>query len=387
MGSLREVTRAAERRAQRPRAHAASYPGVVAGPARTSSAPSEDRYAWTEPGAHVAAPGLYRIPCPLPHDGLRAVNVYAIEQGSGFALIDSGWRHPATMEALEAGLRALGAGLSDVTTVICTHSHYDHYGLAAHVRDVAGSPVVLGRIESRSLDVAIDRDAHRRWLTERNAYLRDHGAEALVELMIARESEAFDSIRARLGSFGVPDRLLDDGDRVELDDRVLTAYVTPGHTRGHLVFLDESSGVLFAGDHVLPHITPSLGFEPFMDGKALERFLGGLARVRDLPASIVLPGHGPVFTDLPGRVDELQRHHEQRLAHCLAIVTDSGGNLSSAAVASELPWTRHLRAFADLDVFNQMLAVIETATHLELLADRGDLDRTVDPAVRYSRPG
>jgi glyoxylase-like metal-dependent hydrolase (beta-lactamase superfamily II) len=315
------------------------------------------------------------------------VNVYAIQQRSGFALIDAGWTHPATVHALEAGLQALGAGLSDVTTVVCTHSHYDHYGLAAHVREASGAPVLLGRVECRSLDVALDPESHRRWVTERNTYQRDHGAAAHVEQIAARESEAFDSIRARLGSFGAPDRRLDDGERVELDDRVLTAQLTPGHTRGHLAFLDERNELLFAGDHVLPHITPSLGFEPFMDGKALERFLGALQRVRSLRAATVLPGHGPVFADLPGRVDELLQHHAQRLALCTAIVTDAG-EVASAEVATRLPWTRHQRAFADLDVFNRMLAVIETATHLELLADRSELARAAERPVRYalSRP-
>jgi glyoxylase-like metal-dependent hydrolase (beta-lactamase superfamily II) len=74
-----------------------------------------DRYAWTEAGPHEVAPGVHRIPCPLPNDGLRAVNVYAIEQRSGLALIDSGWRADATLAALEAGLHGLGAGFADVT--------------------------------------------------------------------------------------------------------------------------------------------------------------------------------------------------------------------------------------------------------------------------------
>src|SRR5690349_19398168 len=162
-----------------------------------------------------------------------------------------------------------------------------------------------------------------------------------------RSEETFDSIRGRFETWVLPDRLLDDGDQIELDDRVLVARLTPGHTRGHLVFHDEANGLLFAGDHVLPHITPSLGFEPAIDGKALERFLAGLQRVRDLPANCVLPGHGPVFNDLAGRVDELRAHHDQRLARCLEIVA-RGGIESSASVAAGLPWTRRERAFAEL---------------------------------------
>jgi glyoxylase-like metal-dependent hydrolase (beta-lactamase superfamily II) len=342
----------------------------------------EERNAWTRPGAHLVAPGVHRIPCPLPNDGLRAVNVYAIEQRAGIVLIDAGWRHPDTADALDAGLHAIGRQLADVTAVICTHSHYDHYGLAAHVREVSGAPIALGRIERASLDVALDRDLHVGWMAERRAYLTAHGAAELME-EIDREASAeeFDSIRSH-GEWGAPDLLLHDGAATELDDRVLVAHLTPGHTRGHLMFLDEANGLLFAGDHVLPHITPSLGFEPATDGKALERFLRSLAAVRDLPAGLVLPGHGPVFSDLAGRVDELVAHHENRLGQCLDVVGDRRA-WSAASVAARLRWTRHERGFDELNTFNQMLAVTETVTHLELLADRGRLERATGAQVRY----
>jgi glyoxylase-like metal-dependent hydrolase (beta-lactamase superfamily II) len=343
---------------------------------------ASDRYAWTRRGPHRVAPGVHRIPCPLPDDGLRAVNVYAIEDQSGVALIDAGWRHPETLRALEAGLRVLGIGLADITMVICTHSHYDHYGLATHVRRVSGAPIALGRVEREALAVALDRDLYMRWVARRCVYLEVHGAGALAAWITRQASgEQFDSIRG-VGEWGAPDRLLDDGDRIRVGDRVLSALLTPGHTRGHLAFLDEANGLLFAGDHVLPHITPSLGFEPFMDGKSLQRFLDALRAARHIRADVVLPGHGPVFSDLPGRIDELLEHHEKRLAGCLAILADHEGH-SAASVAAQLTWTRHERTFDELDKFNQMLAVTETVTHLELLVDRGQLKRAPGPIYRY----
>ena len=87
---------------------------------------------------------------------------------------------------------------------------------------------------------------------------------------------------------------------------MLEAKLTPGTRARHLMFIDREAGLVFGGDHLLPHITPSLGFESFGDGKALERFLASLADIRDLPARHVLPGHGPVFEDLRGRVVELE---------------------------------------------------------------------------------
>lgn len=68
---------------------------------------------------------------------------------------------------------------------------------------------------------------------------------------------------------------------------------TPGHTRGHFVHRDASAGVLFAGDHVLPHITPSIGFEPIRTTSPLRHHLASLALMREMPDTPLLPAHGP----------------------------------------------------------------------------------------------
>jgi glyoxylase-like metal-dependent hydrolase (beta-lactamase superfamily II) len=322
---------------------------------------------------YEVAAGVHRIVLPLPGDGLKAVNVYAIEDGDGLALVDTGWRHPGLVEALTDGFGALGATLADLTAVICTHSHYDHYGLAAELRSLSGAPVLLGELERLNLEVALDRDLWDRDKAHRGAQLRLHGAGALAD-PLARADFTFEQVRER-GFVAPPDRWVADGERIALGSgRVLEARLTPGQSRGHLMLLDADAGVLFAGDHVLPHITPSIGFEAFSDGHALGAFLASLAASRALPASVVLPGHGPVFSDLAGRVDELLAHHERRLAACVAIVS-AGGPAPAAEVASKLTWTRHERPFDTLNLFNRMLAT------------RGTLVRVADgEIVRYRLP-
>jgi glyoxylase-like metal-dependent hydrolase (beta-lactamase superfamily II) len=340
-----------------------------------------NRYAWAEPGVYPIAAGVHRIVCPLPNDGLKAVNVYAIEDGDGLALVDTGWRDEGILAALTAGLSALGSSIESLTTIICTHSHYDHYGLSALLSERSGAPVLLGSGERSNLSVALDPAAFARDRAFQYAQLREHGAGALADTLAA-SGFSIERVQAR-GFARLPDRWLADGERVELSERTLVACLTPGHSRGHLMFLDEAAGVLFAGDHVLPQITPSIGFEGFSDGHGLEAFLASLRASRDLPASVVAPGHGPVFTDLAGRVDELLAHHDARLAACVAALAD--GPLTAAEVARVLTWTRRERAFADLDTFNAMLATTETITHLELLAGRGDVAREQgEGIVRYA---
>src|ERR1700704_1715803 len=102
--------------------------------------PAPDR-SWTDPGIFTVAPGVHRIPLPLPNDALRAVNVYAIEDGDGLVLIDSGWSLAQARTDLETALASLGHGLGDVARFLITHVHRDHYTQAIQLRREFGSRI------------------------------------------------------------------------------------------------------------------------------------------------------------------------------------------------------------------------------------------------------
>jgi glyoxylase-like metal-dependent hydrolase (beta-lactamase superfamily II) len=94
-----------------------------------------------------------------------------------------------------------------------------------------------------------------------------------------------------------PDEWLEDGDIVRLESRELRVMHTPGHTIGHVTFHDAEAGLLFSGDHVLPRITPSIGFEPVAAELPLADFLNSLALTAAAPDAAT---HGPV-TESPPR--------------------------------------------------------------------------------------
>jgi glyoxylase-like metal-dependent hydrolase (beta-lactamase superfamily II) len=336
-------------------------------------------HAWEEPGAHLVSPDVFRIPLPLPGDSLRAVNVYALRGDGAVTLIDAGWSRPAAWQALEAGLRQMGAELGDVRTVLVTHMHRDHFGQATAVRQASGAGVILGRGERISLEFILDDAKPDRWAPW-VARLRRYGAGDLLAEFggpPAREDE---------GLWEMPDRWAGDRETIRAADRDLVTIETPGHTRGHLTFMDAVNRLLFAGDHVLPHITPSIGFEPpLVDGLPLADFLSSLRKVRDLAVDTVLPAHGAPFAGLAARVDELLAHHAARLAASLAAL--GSDRRTAFDVARELPWTRRNRTYEELDVFNRQLAVAETAAHLDLLTSEGAVTvETVDGVRRYGAP-
>ncbi|MGP8001297.1 MAG: MBL fold metallo-hydrolase [Streptosporangiaceae bacterium] len=335
---------------------------------------------WTEPGLFTVAPGVHRIPLPLPNDGLRAVNVYAIEAGPDLVLIDAGWALADTGGLLDAALGQIGRSSAGITRCLVTHVHRDHYTMAVILRQRFGTHVALGIGDRPSLASAVDQDQES--LLSNVRLLRQSGAESVIRAL----SEAFGG-RAHEGQrWEYPDEWLKGRASIGLGGRELLAVPTPGHTQGHTVFADQAAGTLFAGDHVLPHITPSVGFEAVRADQPLGDYLRSLRLVLDLPDLRLLPAHGPVGRSSHTRALELLDHHEDRLAACLNRV--AAGEHTAYAAAAALPWTRRGRRFADLDPFNQMLAVLETGVHLDLLAVQGRLARTVtDELISYALPG
>ncbi|GAB3458595.1 hypothetical protein GCM10027436_64010 [Actinophytocola sediminis] len=109
-------------------------------------------HAWTEPGAFAVGRGVWRIPLPLPTDGLRAVNVYAIEADDGLVLVDSGWALDIAKDALAGALATIGRDFGDIRRFLVTHVHRDHYTLAITLRRMFGSKVALGIGEQPSLN-------------------------------------------------------------------------------------------------------------------------------------------------------------------------------------------------------------------------------------------
>jgi glyoxylase-like metal-dependent hydrolase (beta-lactamase superfamily II) len=328
------------------------------------------------------ADGIHRIPLPLPMDGLRAVNVYVIETERGLTMVDGGWAVAEGRERFEKSLAGIGFGFRDITRFLCTHVHRDHYTLASVLAAEVGAHVSLGLGDKPTLDLlhASGEDGED-GEDPTLLLLRAAGAHRIAE-----EWQRFTDGRVPdLSTWGYPDAWLEGDHAIEVGTRSLDAVHTPGHTQGHYVFAERAAGLLFAGDHVLPTITPSIGFEPVPVAQPLGDFMGSLTKVRGLPDLTLLPAHGPVAPSTHARVDQLLEHHEERLR--LSLEALEAGAFTAYDVAGALPWTRHERRLADLDSFNAALASLETKAHLELLVARGLATRSDQDGVAVFNAG
>ena len=329
---------------------------------------------WTTAGTYQVADNIFRIPLALPLPDLSTVNCYAITSGDSLTLVDPGWASSTTERALSESLSDLGFTLRDVEQIIVTHAHWDHYTQALALRKAYGTPVLVGAPERHSIDAFEELDG----VYPRQAMLlRSCDALELASLIDALELEEYE----RDVPFGYPDSWMEDGQYIPVGDRILTVHHTPGHTRGHMVLTDTESGTMITGDHILPRITPSIGFERSPEELPLVSYLESLSHMKSLPDARMLPAHGQVTHSVHSRAEELLEHHRDRLNSVVYQV--NSGRHTASSIAGALTWTRHERTLTELNEIHQMTAILEIAAHLDVLVIQGRLKRTTAAGVNH----
>ncbi len=315
---------------------------------------------------------MFRVPLPLPLPDLTSVNAYLILGADGVTLIDPGWDWAPAESALCDVLRGFGAGPTDVRRILVTHQHWDHYSLALRWSTTYDAELMLGHEERHSIAAF-------------SAMTGVHPTQVgmLVTAGAPRLAGAVDRLQWESHELGIaftpPDRWLMNGDVIDCGGMSIVARLTPGHTRGHMVFDDVARGMVFTGDHLLPRITPSIAFERAPEALPLRSYLSSLKLFLELPQSRMLPAHGPADRHTGDRAQELLDHHRQRLEHIAEFV--AAGAATAFDVATRMRWTRHERSLDDLGVVHQMTAVLEVAAHLDLLATQQVLSRRDEAGV------
>ncbi len=324
-------------------------------------------------------PGLWSIPVPIPDNPLGHTLVYAFETSKGPVLIDSGWDDDRSWDVLVGGLATAGTSIGAVYGVLVTHVHADHHGLSGRVREASGAWIALherdaAMIPKMSVGASTDKQGRADKVTadyrdELAAMLLDAGA-TMGELGAVSPPRAKDSSHRQRRPLVEPDRFLTDGERMDVPGWAVDAVWTPGHSPGHTCFRVPDHGLLLAGDHVLPSITPHIAMSRAdRHGDPLGDFLESLRKVDTPDVHTVLPAHEHRFEHLHARVEEITAHHHHHLAEIDALLAE--GPTSLWAIASKLVWNR---PWDELNLATKRAAINETAAHLRYLVRR---DRAV----------
>ena len=322
------------------------------------------REAWARgvlPPVEQVRPGLWSIPVPMPRNPLRYVLIYALAIPDGLALIDVGWDSEESWRALVDGIAQTGHHVTDVRYAAVTHLHPDHFGLAPRLREVSGAALAMHGADAALLghhspaDTAADEHT---W----NTQLAQLGAPTGI-LAAARVD------LVRLGPGESMDVVLGDGTPLDLPGWDLRAVWTPGHTPGHLTFVDDTHGLMFSGDHMLPRISPNISTVPGELENPLHRYLLSLHATTSMPDGEVLPAHEYRFRGIADRARQLMDHHEERFAEIVAALSVRPES-TAWEISQHISWSRPFDTMSDRLL---RLAVRETHAHLLVLADRGSI--------------
>jgi glyoxylase-like metal-dependent hydrolase (beta-lactamase superfamily II) len=345
---------------------------VSAGEAATAAREEAERAALAE----AAAAGIHRIALPTPFLVGR-VNCYLIEDDP-LTLVDTGPNSGKSLDELEQALAALGHNVEDIGLIIITHQHIDHLGLleilARRSRaDVAAFHLLGPYLHDFSASAAAD-DAFSIQIMLR------HGVPAEVATALGTVGAAFRGF----GSSGPVTQPLRDGDEVHLRDRTFRALHRPGHSPSDTIFFDEQRGIMLSGDHLLAHISSNpllsrpLGPEPAADGDrphALLDYIASMRATREMPAGLVLGGHGAPITDHAGLIDERFRMHERRARKVHGLLEPGPATAFDLAT----------RMWGNVAVTQAMLTISEVIGHLDLLIAEGAVHEDAgDDVTRFS---
>ena len=322
------------------------------------------------------APGIRWLRLPLPYR-LDHVNIYLIENAGGWTALDTGLGDDACKQAWQAALAgplAVPRGGQALKSLIVSHFHPDHVGLAGWLCQRFDLELSMPRPEYLHTLLLQFAPADYGEDVFRPFYQR-HGLSAeATELVLSRGHEYLRRTSGVPASY----HRIKGGDTLMVGERAFRVLTGGGHALEQAMLYRPEERLFLAADQVIARISPNVSVHPMEpDLDALGIYLGSLRAVRDsvAPDVLVLPGHGLPFHGLHDRVEELIQHHAQRCGEiALACKT---APLSVAEIVPYL-FTRTLDAHQTGFAFGEVLAHVNHMRgrgELQLETDAGGVDR------------
>jgi glyoxylase-like metal-dependent hydrolase (beta-lactamase superfamily II) len=323
----------------------------------------------------AALAGIHRLQIPTPF-AVGRVNCYLIED-EPLTLIDTGPNSGKALDELGTQLGARGHSIDDIELVIVTHQHIDHLGLVEIVVQHSGAKVAaLGIAAERLANFDEDAEAEDRFAVE---LMLRNGIPEEVTAALRSVSRSFRGWGSRVEVT----HPLEDGQAMPFRDRTLQALHRPGHSPSDTVFWDEERRILIAADHLLPHISSNPLISRPLDGsperpQALATYIESMRRTREMPAEIVLPGHGDPVVDHIALIDERLAKTERRKEKIFGLIAEqprTGYELAQAI-------------WGNVAVTQAFLTLSEVIGHADLLVNEGRVREVEDgKVVRYETTG
>jgi glyoxylase-like metal-dependent hydrolase (beta-lactamase superfamily II) len=317
-------------------------------------------------------PSVWQFVVPIPFP-LRDVNMYALVAEDGWTLVDAGMDTAQAREVFFAGLSKASLDIDHLRTIVLSHYHPDHIGLAKELQQQSGAQVYMHRLDATALWAMMEHPAEQQNARQETAtFFASHGVPPREQRLGVENENRGSALRQRTPfTLSLPPRetiqFVEDGEEIELSHERYQIFWVPGHSDGLISLWRKRDGLFLSTDHVLPRITPNIGiFTPRgRRPNPLQDYLVSLRKVKDLSASMVLPGHRQPFENLADRVAEIESHHARRLQLITDLLKDHPQHAYSV--------TQQLFAQRLTSEDALRMATAETLAHLEYLRLAGEI--------------
>ncbi len=320
------------------------------------------------------ADNIYKKVVPLPNNPLREINAYIItgeKPGDKSLLIDTGFNRPECEEALQSAFDELKISKVDV---FITHLHSDHCGLVPKFAK-KDSIIYSGETDGELMNFEA---GNLYWAILDDMFLKFGFPKA----EFGRNTDIHPG-RKYVHDSKIDFTYVNEGDVLEYGGYKLKAILTPGHTPGHMCLYDEDRKIFFCGDHILGTITPNITIELGADNP-LQSYLDSLAKVEKLGVDLLLTAHGTPVVDMYARINELYRHHEDRLAEAEYILGEEWK--TPYEVARDMTWEIDCRNWDEFPAPQKWFATGEAISHLQYMYYSGRILRDeIDDIYHYHK--
>ncbi|WP_298228202.1 MBL fold metallo-hydrolase [Gryllotalpicola sp.] len=306
--------------------------------------------------------GVWAAPLPLKGDQyVRHTYTYLVLDDRGSVhVIDPGWNTVDNRTRLEASFGQIGKRLTDVKTIVSTHLHPDHTGLASWLQSQSGAPILMHRAEADATESGPSMSIAVGFSKRLRSWGAPWAERTKLYIELWRQRQLKDEISARA------DVRLEHDDVLDIPGRRVRVLHTPGHTEGSICLYDEDTRSLFSGDTLLPMVHPGIGLSGGPQSSRqnpLARYFDSLEALTRLDVDMVHPGHGYSFQGLPDRIEETAGHHRRRSDEVRSILL-SEPDITLWRAAEKVHWTA---GWANLHGFMRLSAVAQTAMHVDYL--------------------
>ena len=319
---------------------------------------------------------IHCLPIPTPF-AVGRVNCYLIEDDP-LTLVDTGPNSGKALDELERALREHGRRIEDLERIVVTHQHLDHVGLVGILARRSGAEVCALDLLAPVLEEFAAHGERDDALAE--ALMLRHGIPRDVVAVLRAVSRSY---RGWGGSTRVSRRLA-EGEELTFRDRTLRVLHRPGHSPSDTVFWDAARRTLIGGDHLLANISSNPLVQRPLGGRsgdpgdgrprALAMYLRSLGETREMPAELVLGGHGEPVRDHVRLIDERFGMHERRARKIRRLLDERP--LTVYEIAQSL--------WGNVAVTQAYLTLSEVLGHLDLLLERDEVrELEVGGVMRY----